>query len=97
MVSFLFLLLGISHSTSVMNKVLIDFFLMKMNGEFIIHVSLQFDYLLYLCGIFDKLHHDYKYHLVGRTGQYMLSTILQNLLELRTENKIQIQIIETEI
>ena len=40
MVSFLFLLLGISHSTSVMNKVLID--LMKMNDEFIIHVSLQF-------------------------------------------------------
>ena len=40
MVSFLFLFLGISHSTSVMNKVLID--LMKMNDEFIIHVSLQF-------------------------------------------------------
>ena len=47
MVSFLFLLLGISHSTSVTNKVLID--LMKMNEEFIIHVSLQFKTACCIC------------------------------------------------
>ena len=61
-----------------------------------VYLFTVYDYLLYLSGIFEKLHHSYEYHLVGSTGQYMLSTILQNLLELRTENKIQIQIIETE-